>query len=398
MYEIMACTEQDFIDSIIRQFASGSPCDDSLADTIPALWELTAREACGSVRLHNYLARRETVLFLMGCEAYSVDTYDRHRNMDASTVFDAASDLRTQAQATGNSTRFSTGHGETRYDEYSKARSQGNMDRHARATETGDGASFYRDDGRGNGFNNSASTNEIEAVDTALTQNRVTAASRETGSRRDCNYELSQSNTCGVADGAPPLASASVSATAHEWRKYTKTTAGDQDSAQRMTTHLFLRDVRDERTGSGTHNWLSQFQADIFWRDHDFEIKISHDRTDTRRHAEAHAQGDGDGFSEAKDEAHNAAQGTAKSDFKGNSKRTFRRAESQTLIALANSQRFRNLQLIYDQLTDQIAFWRRATQQRFPSIGSLPCNCNGCCRCGASFREFGHASYTSIAA
>ncbi len=394
----MACTDQELIDSIIRQLGSGNPCDDTLKDLVPALWELTSAESCGSSRLHLLNAKREAILALMGCEAYSVDTYDFHRQLDGTIKADSVSDLRAQSQATGNSTRFSLGQGATRYDEASKARSTGTMDRNDVATETGDGTSFYRDDGKGNGFNNSQSTTSIIATDVTLTQNTLGASSRETGARRDCNYELSVGNTRGAAAGILPALIYGFTGNTNEWRKFTTTTASDNDRSGRTSVHRGTRDVSDIREGQGTHDWLSQFLADIFWRDHDLDIKTAKDRTDTRRHQEAHAQGNGDGFSETKDEARNAAQGTVKSEGTSSSTRTQRRVDSINAVTLANSQRFRNLQLIYDQITAQIAFEKKRIRMlyRGSHIATLPCCCKGRCCCVPWMREMGYAALMGV--
>jgi len=383
------CDATTILDSIKRQLAGSSPCEDELLILIPTFWELTAEDGCYSTYVHALMTKRETVLALMGCEAYSVDSYDRHRQMDTVTIADSKSTLRSQAQSTANSTRFSTGHGETRYDETNKARSVGTMDRHALATETGDGTTNYRDDGSGNGFNNSAATNSIEVLDQRLEQNITRGASQETGNRNDCNYEYSTSVTDGDARGINLGlivfgigAFGSFTGTGSEWRKFTKTRANDADSSQHQTNHFMQHDVRDERKANGSHSWLSQFQADVEWHNSDYDIKISHDRSDTRRHAEAHAQGNGDGMSEDKIEAHNAAQGTAKTEFDSNATRTVDRSDNMSVVILANSQRFRNLNMIYDQLTLQINQAELRYSSRAPAkIAVLPCNCNACCRC-----------------
>ena len=386
----MTCDSQSILESIKRQLAGSSPCEDELLSFIPVFWDLTASEGCFSNYLHALLTKRETVLALMGCEAYSVDSMDRHRQMDSLTVADSRSSLRSQAQSTANSTRFSTGHGETRYDETNMARSVGTMDRYAKATETGDGTTFYRDDGSGNGFNNSSASNSIEALDQRLEKNDVVGASTETGFRTDCNYEYSTNRTDGKGAGLNlglivfgVGTSGSFTGTGSEWRKFTKTRANDADSSIHETNYFMVRDVRDERIGHGSHSWLSQFQADVEWHNLDYDVKISHDRSDTRRHAEAHAQGNGDGLSEDKVEAHNAAQGTAKTEFDSISTRTMNRVDNLSAITLANSQRFRNLNLIYSQLTEQITMAKKRYKQRaMPFITTLPCHCNSCCRCG----------------
>jgi hypothetical protein len=87
-------------------------------------------------------------------------------------------------------------------------------------------------------------------------------------------------------------------------------------------------------------------------------------------------------MSEDKIEAHNAAQGTAKTEFDSNATRTVDRSDNMSVVILANSQRFRNLNMIYDQLTLQINQAELRYSSRAPAkIAVLPCNCNACCRC-----------------
>lgn len=391
------CNTEAIIAGLLRQLGSGNPCDDQLEFLVPALWELTAFESCGSMRLHMLNTKREIILALMGCEAYSIDTYDRTRRLDATTKADTQSDLRTQSQSTGNSTRFSKGAGATRYDESNTARSTGTVDRHDKSTETGDGTSFYRDDGKGYGNNNSQSTTSIDADDLTIVRDSVSSTANERGSRRDCNYEVSVGNNRGVGGGLPPLGIYGFTGSASEWRKYTQTEAQDTDTSTRATVHFLRRTAFDIREGQGTHDWSSQFLADIFWRDYDYDIRVAHDRTDTKRHQEAHARGDGDGYSENKDEAHNAAQGTVKSEATNGATRTGRKIETQTTVQLANSQRFRNLQLIYDQITSQIEHEKRHVRMGAPPrIAQLPCNCTGCCRCMPELRAIGYSLCHSL--
>lgn len=386
------CNTEAIIAGLLRQLGSGNPCDDQLEFLVPALWELTAFESCGSMRLHMLNTKREIILALMGCEAYSIDTYDRTRRLDASTKADTQSDLRTQAQSTGNSTRFSKGTGATRYDENNTARSTGTTDRHDKSTETGDGNSYYRDDGKGTGNNNSQSTTAIDVDDISLVRDGVNSRANERGSRRDCNYEVSVGNNKGVGGGLPPLGIYGFTGSASEWRKYTQTEAQDTDVSDRTTTHVLRRNVLDVRDGQGTHDWQSQFLANIFWRDYDYDIRVAHDRTDTRRHQEAHAKGDGDGFSENKDEAHNAAQGTVKSEATNAATRIGRKVETQATVQLTNSQRFRNLQLIYDQITAQIEHEKRHLRMgATPRVSQLPCRCTGCCTCMPELRAIGYS-------
>lgn len=380
----MACDPEALRQSIIRQFAASSVCAEQLPDIIPAFWELSATEACYNDYIRSLIVRREAVMFLMGCEVYSVDEYQMHYRMDDNRVADTIAHFRSQAQGTGNSTKFALGHGETRYDETNTARSRGDMVRHSRGTHTGDGRSEYRDDGKGNGFNNSDSFNSIDADTTGFDDKFLRAIGRERGSRSDCNYEYSQNNSVGEGF-LVAIVSASATTNASDWRKFTRNASSDEDSSQSDALHSGETHTVDDRRGRGTHDWLSQFLADVEWFDKDFDIRILRDRSDTRRHAEAHAQGSGDGLSEEKIEGHNAAQSTLKITGESNTLRTHSRVWNRTLTNLAHSQRFRNLRLIYQQLTDQIAFYKRRLRQRCgPAVGQLPCHCTSRCSCGPS--------------
>lgn len=391
------CNTTEIIESIQRQLAGSSPCEDSLMEFVPVYWELTYPESCTNTYLHMLLTKRETILALMGCEARSVDAYDFHRVMNAVTKADSQSELRTQAQSTRSASTFRLGHGETRYDETNRARSRGNMDRHGIATEVGDGLSNYTDDGRGSGFNNSRSVNEIDAVETDLSNNRVDGASTEEGYRSDCNYEYSRNQTDGSAQGIPPLAAFSFSGSGSEWRKYTRTRASDIDRSTHQSNYAHTHDVNDERRGSGTHGWGSFFRANVNWFERDYDIRRGTDRTDVNRHAEAAAQGNGDGLSEEKVESRNAAQSTGKSEFQSTSTRTMNKTDNSTTVQLANSQRFRNLRIIYDQLTEQINRLKMRLRSRaVPYVAPLPCLCGSCCRCIASLGADYYASTSNV--
>lgn len=404
MSEDTVCTSDRIIAQIVRTFAASTPCSEDLSDVVPAFWELVGPEGCYNDYLRGLLTKRETILFLMGCEAYSVDTIDKHYQLDRLRVDDKVYDLRSQSQSTGNSTRFHKGHGETRYDETSEGRSDGSSDRHMRSSEVGDGVSFYADDGRGSAFNSSGSTNEIEALEQRLQQNTIEGASQENGNRRDCNYEYSTNHSNGQSFVLPivPLSiGAGVTGSASEWRKFTATRARDEDTSFRERHHAVYHDLRDERIGRGSHNWSNIFFSHVDWFDRDYEVRRQHERADHRRDVEAHSRGDGDGFSEDKTTAHNAAQGTAevvvRMDRTRNDNRTWTRNEDY----LANSQRFRNLRDLYDQLTEQIQHVKKRIKARAqPYIGQLPCNCDGCCTCvpraigcGLSFDQH---SFTSM--
>lgn len=378
----MTCDVNALQASIIRQFSASSPCGEELPDVIPAFWELAGFEACYNDYIRMLIVKREAVLFLMGCEVYSVDEYAMHFQMDDVRNADTVAKFTSQAQSTGNSTKFATGHGETRYDETNFARSNGDMVRHSRGTHTGDGVSDYRDDGRGTGFNNSFSTNSIEAVTTGFDDKTLNAAGTERGNRSDCNYEYSQNNSVGEGF-LVAIVSGSATTTGSDWRKFTRNSSVDDDRTISTGRHFGQTDTLDERRGRGTHDWLSQFLSDIEWSENDFDIRVLRDRSDTRRHAEAHAQGNGDGLSEQKIEGHNAAQGTLKITGLSDTLRTHSRVWNRSLTNLAHSQRFKNLMRIYDQLTDQISHYKRRLRQRCgPSVGQLPCHCTNRCNCG----------------
>lgn len=382
----MACDVQTIIDGITRQLAGNSPCEDSLLELIPVYWELTSAEGCYSNYIHMLLTKRETILAMMGCEATSVDSYDKHRVMDGRTVGGSTSTLRSQSQSTGNSTRYSVGHGETRYDESNLSRSRGDIVRRARASEVGDGTSNYRDDGRGGGFNNSGSVSEIDSVETNLVQNKIDGGGEETGYTKDCNYEYSTNNTNGDAGGLPPIFIAGFSGTGSEWRKFVRTTHYNRDVSTTQTNWSHEHHIDDERRSRGSHGWSSFFQSDVEWHERDYEIRLNHDRSDTVRHSESHSHGDGDALSEDKLEGHNASQSTAKSEYKQEATRTSTKTDYLTQVTLANSQRFTNLQLLYDQLTQQIELAKKRYQSRAPAvIATLSCQCGSCCYCLGSF-------------
>lgn len=381
-------------EAICRQFVADSPCGSDVCDVIPFFWELAAAESCYSTYIRSLIVKREVVQFLMGCEAYSVDSYDRHRQLTDITVADSRSDFRAQSQSTGNTARFQKGHGETRYDEASRGISDGRSTREQRGSEVGDGESRYTDDGRGGGFNNSGSTTQIEALDQRQHLRTVQAASQETGSRRDCNYEFSQNNTAGQAAATAIVflgigggIGGSFTGSGSEWRKYTQTSSSDFDSSFREIHNGSIHEIMDVRRGSGFHDWESFFLADIRWHDNDYEIRRNRDRHDSRRHTEAHSRGDGDGLAEDRTEGRMASQGTSKTETRSDTTRNRSKTDVMTTIQLSNSQRFRNLNSLYNQLTQQILHARaRLKAQIAPMIGYMSCTCQGCCVCGGSAR------------
>lgn len=361
------------LDNICQQFRVGSPCDDTLCESIPIFWDLVCSESFGNCQLRTLLTRREAVLFLLGCEAYSTDETQSHYRMDANTVADTRSDSRTQAQATGSSTRFNNGKGATRYDENSKSRSDGSMKRTARSTEKEDWESFYRDDGRGYGFNISQSFNFIRNRVSRSADRGLNIIKSELGDRKDCNYEYSENTTKGR--GAYIIvAGGGVTQSTSEWRKFSATDASSRDRDNESRFNTATENDTGLNTSRSTHTWGNDFKADIDWFNNSTEIRTIHDRSDTKRDASAEAQGNGDGINEEKTEGHSTAQGTSQTIGDSESNRTMSRVSNRTAFDLANSQRFRNLRLLYDQITEQIEHLKlRLRQRSLPVIDQLPC-------------------------
>lgn len=369
------------MEGLQRQLSAASPCDDTIFELIPVYWELTAAESCWSTYVHFLATKREMILAMMGCEAKSVDTAEKHRVMTSTTVADSQSFVRAQSQSTGSSSRFTTGHGETRYDEKSYALSRGDSDRHAFGSLVGDGTSFFRDDGRGSGSNVSSAWNEIEAVDTEVTQDQSESASTDTGFRSDCNYEYSQNQTHS-AQGTLIVAVAAATTGASEWRKYAFTRGADEDASNYIRNFAKSQDARDERRGQGSHNWFNFFNSNVEWHDRDYEVRRNHDRMDRSSHMEAQSQGDGDGMSEDKTEGKSSSQATGKSEYQGLTNRTHNVSDVINEHILINSQRFRNLTLLYDQITEQIEHAKaRARANDRPLTAYLPCSCGSCLSC-----------------
>jgi hypothetical protein len=98
----MACCKEEIICHIIKQFSVNSPCSNQMCEVIPAFWDMVSKEACGNCHLTALMTKREAVLFLLGCEAYSVDIEESHYTMSAEAKADSRADSNTQAQATGN--------------------------------------------------------------------------------------------------------------------------------------------------------------------------------------------------------------------------------------------------------------------------------------------------------
>lgn len=368
-------------DLLCRQLSAGSHCATDLCELIPMWWDLTARRACGNCQLQMLLTKQEALIFLMGCEAHSVDTTESHYRMDAKTVADSVSDSRTEAQATGSSTRFARGQGNTRYDEDSNSRHDGNVKRTARGNHKGDRVNEYRDDGRGSSFSVSSGFGFLR--NRVNHQSTVTDRSEgsELGIRQDCNYEYSVNRTTGSTTGIGVI-NASFTGTTSEWRKFQATNGNTTDIFNRVARQQGTEDDTGLNTSESTNSSRSSFINDIDWFENDYDIKIARDRSDHRRDAEAHAKGSGDGINEESGKSYNSAQGTSQTIADGNSSRVSTRVSNKTEFALANSQRFRNLRLLYDQAAEQIdRIKKRLRQNSTPLIGYLPCYCEGYCKC-----------------
>lgn len=396
----MSCCKNDILASIVRQLVAGSPCESEIPDIIPVFWDLVCSESGGDCLLQALLTKREAILFLMGCESYSVDTAESHYSLAASTVSDSSNDFRSQAQSTGSSNRFQKGHGETRYDEKSYAQKDMQSKRTGRAKETSDGSSFYRDDGKGSGFNKSNSTNFIQnrvnhQASTSLDGNGVGS-----GSRRDCNYEYSRNQTTGQSFGVPLIVvtfGAGFTGTASEWRKYSQTKGVSFDRYDSKFTGSATERDTGLTTSRGRHDWESVFTADIEWFEKEYIIRTHNERFDTRSDQFAHADGNGDGINEDRVESHNASQGTAQAQGNSNTLRTHSRVSNRSAFALANSQRFSNLLRLYDQLDEQIEHVRKRSKANSPPLlDIIPCNCNGSCCCLPIMRSRGLNAINSL--
>lgn len=377
----MACDKETILFHIQRQISSGSPCEADLMDLLLVWWDLAQFEACYNIQLQGLITKLEAITYLMGCEAYSVDTKESHYVLTALTTADSVSDTVTQSQATGSTSKYSRGQGNTRYDESSRALSDVHNTRVARGTEVGDGSSFYRDDGHGYAFNNSQSFNAI--TNTSFSEDsRITSTDGlDRSNSNECNYEYSQNNSQGIGSFVPPLG-ASFTGTGSDWRKFVRSNASGFENVEYLATNSgFQRDIGLTQ-GAGTHDWSSFFYSDIEWREEDHEIITRRDRSDNRRTTEAHAQGSGDGISENKAESRSVSQGTAQSKTDARTDREANRTTNRVAFELANSQRFRNLRLLYDQITEQIAhIKKRARANAQPFIAQLPCRCESECCC-----------------
>lgn len=373
----------DCLASLTSQLiGAAGPCAPDLGDIIESAWETAIIEACGNPKLQFYVAKRNAVLALMGCEAYAVDEKFKQTQHDAVNKANSLSTLRSQAQSTGSTNRFARAHGESVFNENSRARSAGDMDRHARSTETGDGRSTYRDDSKGNGFNNSDSLRGVVGDGESKYLRLITMDNREQGDQVDCNFESSYNttNTVNGVVGFPPLVivAGDVTASRNEWRKYINRSGSHTRSRSRLITTNQDGFKQTDASGTSTHSWLSQFFSDTEQHSLDTDIRVSHDRTDSRRHAEAQAVGNGNGLSEAKVESNSSSQGTSLSEAKTDSVSTSQSTFNSSGYSLANSQRFRNLRLLYDQLNLRIIREKSHIRNSQPALIATQ-ECNSLC-------------------
>lgn len=377
----MGCSKDLIICSIIRQFSISSPCSVQMCEVIPAFWDLVCSESGGNCHLTALLTKREAVLFLLGCEAYSVDESQSHYNMTANSKADSRSDSISQAQATGSSQKLLDGHGETTYKEKSDSSSVYNSLRKGRAKDRTDGSSFYRDDGRGFAYNKSSSFSFVKnRLDHRLVRDATTIGARH-ARRRDCNYEYSRNQTDGQGYNLVLLA-ASFTGTGSEWRKYQQTTARDLD---REISGNFADGYEKDSslsTSRGEHRWEDTFLANIEWWDKETIIRFHNERFDSRKVAHAHSDGSGNGMHEQREENNSASQGTSQTVGDSETLRIASRVSNLDAFAIMNSQRFLNLQNLYDQLTEQINHLRRRLRsQAKPYLDVIPCVCSSACCC-----------------
>lgn len=383
------CSKDAIICSIILQFSVNSPCVNQMCEVIPAFWDMVSAEACGNSYLTALLTKREAVLFLLGCEAYSVDEAQSHYILTANAKADTRSDSRSQAQATGSSQKVAEGHGESRYDEKADASSVYNSKRLGRAKDSTDGDSFYRDDGKGFGYNRSESFSFIRnnILHTLFRHRESEGKGRDRS--RNCNYEYSQNNTNGEGYNFGILG-ASFSGTASEWRKFQSTQTKNTDVHNALEFVEGDEDDQGTNRTRGTHNWEDTFLADIDWYEQEHILRFHNERFDSRKVAQAHSDGNGDGISEEKAEGFQASQGTSQTVADSEALRTASRVSNLTAFAISNSQRFANLESLYDQLTEQIIRLRRRLRATAtPYTGIIPCACKSNCCCSPQQRRLG---------
>lgn len=378
----MDCSTNKIVQSIIRQFSADNPCGYDLTQVVPAFWELAERESCFSNELRALLTKRELVLFLLGCQAYSSDFSQFDYSKDASTVSDTVSNTRAQAQSTGNSTRFQRGQGETKYSDASNSNTLGTGKRVMRGTQVGDSVLNFSDDGRGNGFNNSLSTSNRNESERRATSYTIDAIGGLDSLRRDCNYEYSTNNTDGKAFVLPVIPISiglSFTGTGSEWRKYTKQFGLESEEMRRDTATSASASHFRVSTSNGVRDWQTFFTADVKWHERYFDIVRRRDRHDHRRDTEAHFRGSGNGINEDKTNTHNAEQGTGLVEARSDTLRIASSVSNTNFVSLSNSQRFTNLRNIYDQLTERIALLKRRLRSTSkPSTGQMCCDTKIC--------------------
>lgn len=386
---MMGCCKEKIICHMIKQIGSNSACSEDLCNVIPAFWDLVCIEAGGSCHLHALLTKREAILFLLGCEAYSVDVAESHFEMTGSATGDTRSDYNSQMQSTGSSNKFAIGTGNTKYDEKSTSQSDYNSLRKSRAKDTSDGSSFYRDDGRGFGFNRqeafNATNNRVDHQSFKETDDR----SFENGSRNDCNYEYSTNNTVGESVNFI-IIGGSFTGSASEWRKYSRTNAASDEIFEGLTLGTGTERDTGLSTSRGTHRWESTFYSDVEWIEQEKILRFHNERFDSHREASTHSDGQGEGIYEEKTRSHNAAQGTVQAFGDSLTARTATRLSNETAFAVSNSQRFSSLMGIYDQLNEQIMHTRkRIRASAKPVIEYLACSCKSDCCCAPQLRSLG---------
>lgn len=344
---------------------AAGPCSANLTDIIESAWDTAAVEACGNDRLRFFVAKRNVILALMGCEAYSIDESFNQTQGDTVSKETKTTTFRAQQQATGSSNRFAKLHGESIFSETSAADSHAEMDRHETAKETGDGASSYRDDSHGDGFNNQDSLRTSIGTGESLNTRTINLLATEDAYHIECNFEASYNRTSSFmnAVGFTLILNASGAGTAtgtvSEWRKFLSRKGDEIRSRDRTETTVGDGFKNLDGSANSTHTWLSQFFTDIESHNLDTDIRVGRNRLDSRRHAEAQASGNGSGLSETKIEGNSSAQGSAQAESKSDGLATVQGTTNGIGYTLANSQRFRNLRLMYDQIQERITLLKK---------------------------------------
>lgn len=369
------------LNSLTKQLTDAAgPCSADLTDIIESAWDTAGIEACGNDRLRFFVAKRNVILALMGCEAYSIDEAFNQTQGDTVSRETKTTTFRAQQQATGSTNRFAKLHGESVFTESSAADSHAEMDRHETAKETGDGSSTYRDDSHGDGFNNQDSLRTSLGVGESLNTRTINLLATEDAYHIECNFEASYNRTSSFmnAVGFSLILNASGAGTAtgtvSEWRKFLSRKGNEIRNRDRTETTVGDGYKTLNGSANSTHAWLSQFFTDIESHSLDTDIRVGRNRLDSRRHAEAQASGNGSGLSETKIEGNSSAQGSALAESKSDGLATVHGVNTGTGYTLANSQRFRNLRLMYDQLQDRITLLKKRLRfSSIPRITQFPC-------------------------